>query len=299
MWQPFFSAANVDALRPAIQRYVDEAIDDLLANDSPADLVEHVATVVPSRVIMQLLAIPDSDRDFVQGESAILANARAQMDVVTDASKKLLAYWGGLVKDRLANPGNDLVSQLVVREVHHGSVTENEVVAAALLIQFAGQHTTANSISLGTLTLLQHPELIAKLKADPKVTRRVVEELLRYLTIVHNGSARVALQDVVVGGETVHAGDGIIAHLSTANRDETAFTDAGKIDPERKSRSHVAFGAGPHACIGAPLARAELQIVFDTLFRRIPTLKLAVLPENAAYKSDGLFYGLYSLPVAW
>lgn len=299
MWLPFFNAANIEALRPAIQRYVDEAIDNLLAQGSPADLVEHVANVIPSRVILQLLAIPDGDRDFVQRQSAILANASASMKAVTDASGKLLAYWRNLLKARLANPGDDFVSQLIVREVGEGSLTENEAVSAALLIQFAGQHTTANSISLGTLTLLQHPDLIAKLKIDPKVTPRIVEELFRYLTIVHNGSARVALQDVVVGGQTIRAGEGIIAHLSTANRDENSFKDADRIDPERQPRFHVAFGAGPHTCIGAPLARAELQIVFDTLFRRIPTLKLAISPEKAAYKSDGLFYGLHSLPVAW
>jgi len=248
---------------------------------------------------MQLLAIPDCDRDFVQGQSATLANAQAPVEAVTDASSRLLAYWRGLVSERLTNPGNDLVSQLIVREVRQGSFTESEVVSAALLIQFAGQHTTANSISLGTLALLQQPDVIAKFKADPSVTPRVVEELLRYLTIVHNGSARVALEDVVVGGQTVHAGEGIIAHLSTANRDESIFSDADKIDPQRKARFHVAFGAGPHACIGAPLARAELQIVFDTLFRRIPTLELAVVPERAAYKTDGLFFGLHSLPIAW
>ena len=299
MWQPFFSGVNVDALRPAIQRYAEQAVGHLLAHNPPADLVEHVATPIPTRVILELLAIPEGDRDHLQRQSAVLADSRMPIETVTATANELYAYWRGLVKERIARPGDDFVSQLIVREVRDGSLTESEFVSAVLLIQFAGQHTTANSISLGTLTLLQHPDLITKMKADPFITPWVVEELLRFLTIVHNGSARVALKDVDIAGQSIRAGEGVIAHLSTANRDEAAFANGERIDPERHSKMHVAFGAGPHACIGAPLARAELQIVFDTLFRRIPTLRLTVDPVSASYKGDGLFYGLHSLPVAW
>jgi cytochrome P450 len=299
LWQPFFSAANIEAIRPAIQRYVDDAIDSLLDKGSPADLIEHVAMIVPQRTICDLLAIPEEDRAFFVRESLVLANSGASLEDVSNSSRRLSSYWHTLVEKRLNRPGDDFVSHLISREVKGGSLTKDEVVSGALLIQFAGQHTTANSIGLGTVTLLERPDLIERMKVDPSITPRVVEELFRYLTIVHNGIARVALEDVIIGGQKIGKGEGLIAHLSTANRDEVVFQKADRIDPDRPARAHMAFGSGSHICIGAPLARAELQIVFDTLFRRIPTLRLALPTVQASYKSDGLFFGLHSLPVAW
>ena len=299
VWQRMFSAAKVEAVKPRIQAFVDEVLDDLLAAGSPGDLVDRVAVPLPSKVILELLDIPQTDRAFVLEQSAALANARTPLASLEPVSKNLFDYWRQLIAARLANPGDDPISEFVLPEVRNGQLTESEVVSGALLIQFAGQHTTANSISLGVLTLLQHPHLIHRIRDDSSVLPQIVEELLRYLTIVHNGSARVALTDVQIGDVTIRKGDGVIAHLAAANRDENAFKDPDMINPDRAERQHAAFGSGPHICIGAPLARVELQMMFKTLFTRVPTLRFATPLHRIEYKMDGLFFGLNNLPVAW
>lgn len=298
-WQPFFYSKNVSALRPDIERYVVEAIGNLLASGPPADFVEHVALQVPSRVIAQLLDIPREDHEFFQTESANRARISESPEILEEANRKLMEYWRHLVAQRSQNPGNDLVSQLIKREIDAGTFDAEEIVAGAHLILFAGHDTTSNMIALGTMALLQQPHLIERIKADPSVTPRVVEELLRIMSIVQNGLTRIALEDVEIGGQAIAAGEGVIAHLAAANRDESLFSHGQEIDPDRPVRAHVAFGAGPHFCIGAQLARTELQIALDTIFRRIPTLALAVDPQKADFKYDGLFFGLHTLPVTW
>jgi cytochrome P450 len=149
------------------------------------------------------------------------------------------------------------------------------------------------------MTLLEEPEQLDLLRADPSITPTAVEELLRYFTIAEFVTSRVAVQDVEIGGVLVRAGEGVITLGNMANRDPDAFENADRLDFERGARHHVAFGFGAHQCLGQNLARLELQIVFDTLFRRVPGLRLAASVDDLPFKDDAAVYGLYELPVTW
>jgi cytochrome P450 len=156
-------------------------------------------------------------------------------------------------------------------------------------------------IALGTVALLENPEQLAELRDtdDPKLVANAVEELLRYLTIVHNGRRRIALDDIEIGGEVIRAGEGVVIATEVANRDEAAFPDPDRLDIHRTARHHVAFGYGVHQCLGQPLARVELQVVYSTLYRRIPSLALAVPVDELPFKHDMAIYGVHALPVTW
>jgi len=165
----------------------------------------------------------------------------------------------------------------------------------------AGHETTATMISLGTLALLQHPDQLAELREseDPEFIANAAEELLRYLTIVQTGVRRVAKADIEFGGELIREGEGMLFELHAANWDEEAFPEADKLDLHRPARTHQAFGYGPHQCLGQSLARLELQVVYGTLYRRIPTLRLAAPIEQLAFDHTGTTYGVRCLPVTW
>ena len=157
-------------------------------------------------------------------------------------------------------------------------------------------------IGLGVLALLERPDQLAVMRdaEDPKVIASAVEELLRYLSIIQNGQRRVAVEDIHIAGETIRAGEGIIIDLAPANWDPDAFAEPDRLYLHRSGADrNVAFGYGRHQCVGQQLARAELQIVFHTLFRRIPTLSQAVPVADIPFKHDRLAYGVYELPVTW
>ena len=295
-----FSIKRVEALRPAIQKIVDELIDDLLAGPAPVDLVSAFALPVPSLVICALLGVPYADHDFFQANSRILVKTDSPVEQVRAAQQRLIDYLDALVGERLAAPGDDLLSDLA-RQVNAGELSRRDAAAMARLLLVAGHETTANMIALGTLALLQHPDQLAALRAtsDPQLIAGAVEELLRYLTIVHTGRRRVALEDIEIDGQTIRAGEGVILATQIGNRDEAAFAEPDRLDVRRDARQHVAFGFGVHQCLGQPLARVELQVVYGTLYRRIPTLRLAVELDQIAFKHDSAVYGVYELPVTW
>ena len=175
-----------------------------------------------------------------------------------------------------------------------------EIVNTCELLLVAGHETTANQIGLSTLVFLQHPELLERLRSsdDPAVVANAVEEMLRYLSIIQNGLKRVATEDFEFHGQHIRAGDGVVVAIDAANRDEDAFPNPNEIDFDRKVRHHVAFGFGMHQCLGQPLARVELEVVYSTLFRRIPTLALAIPFDQVEFKNS-IVYGLAALPVTW
>ncbi|MCW2914435.1 MAG: hypothetical protein JWN52_2503 [Actinomycetia bacterium] len=296
-----FAIKRVETLRPAIQQIVDELIDVMLAMPKPVDLVESFALPVPSRVICELLGVPYADHCFFQENSKILINRDSPPKAVREAHFKLLTYLDALVTGKLANPGDDLLSRLAVEHVATGEISTHDAAVMGQLLLTAGHETTANMIALGTLALLQHPDQLAALREvdDPTLTASAVEELLRYLTIVHSGRRRVARADIDIGGVVIRAGDGVILTNETANRDASVFPDPDRLDIHRDARKHIAFAFGMHQCLGQPLARVELQVVYATLYRRIPTLRLAVDLDQVPFKHDGLVYGVYKLPVTW
>jgi cytochrome P450 len=296
-----FTIRRVDALRPRIQHLVDNLIDDLLAGPNPADLVEAFALPVPSLVICELLGVPYADHGFFQSQSRVLVSSASTAEDSVAAQRTLLEYLEKLIDAKKADLGDDLLSRLITERLNTGEMTRSDLATMGMLLLVAGHETTANMIALGTLALLEHPDQLAVLRDadDPKVIAGAVEELLRYLTIVHSGRRRVATEDIEVGGTLIRAGEGVILATGSANRDSDQFPDADALDVTRDARRHVAFGFGVHQCLGQPLARVELQVVYGTLYRRIPTLRLAAPVEKIPFKNDGIVYGVYELPVAW
>ncbi|MFI5562291.1 cytochrome P450 [Amycolatopsis japonica] len=295
-----FTIKRVEAMRPGVQKIVDDLIDEMLAGPNPADLVTAFALPVPSLVICQLLGVPYADHEFFQDNSNVLINRETGPEAKAAAGAALGEYLDKLIGEKLENSGEDLLSGLTER-IRAGELTRQEAAQMGVLMLIAGHETTANMIALGTLALLEHPDQLALLREtdDPKLVASAVEELLRYLHITHNGRRRVALEDIEIAGEVIRAGEGIILANDIGNRDPDVFPDPDRLDLRRDSRRHVAFGFGVHQCLGQPLARMELQVVYSTLYRRIPTLRLATDLSEIDFKHDGSVYGVYGLPVTW
>ncbi|HEY8984764.1 MAG TPA: cytochrome P450 [Streptomyces sp.] len=294
---PDFTLRKAEALRPAIQKIVDERIDALLAQGPPADLVPTFALPVPSTVICALLGVPYDDHDFFEERTRQLLRGTVE-EKVREARRQLREYLGGLIDHKRTGPPGDGVLDMFVRQMADGELDRDGAVDMALVLLVAGHETTANMISLGTFTLLNHPERLAELRADPALMPAAVEELMRMLSIV-DGLLRLALEDIDVDGTTIKAGEGVIFATSLLNRDTTAYDDPDALDFHRPTRHHVAFGFGIHQCLGQNLARAELEIALGTLFERLPGLRLAAPAETIPFKPGDTIQGMLELPVTW
>ncbi|WP_428340640.1 cytochrome P450 [Mycobacterium sp.] len=296
-----FTFKRVEGLRSAIQQITDDSIEAMLAGPKPGEIVGALALPVPSMVISQLLGVPYDDAGMFQHHANVgLARYAAAEDTMKGAMS-LHKYLAQLVETKMENPAEDAVSDLAER-VKAGEISVKEAAQLGTGLLIAGHETTANMIGLGVLALLQHPDQAAVLRdtGDAKVVANAVEELLRYLSIIQNGQRRVAAEDIDIAGETIKAGEGVIIDNAPANWDPKEFAEPERLYLHRSGAGqHVAFGYGRHQCVGQQLARAELQIVFHTLFRRVPTLELAVPIEDVPLKHDRLAYGVYELPVTW
>ena len=295
-----FTYKRVEGLRPAIQEITDEHIDAMLAGPQPADVVNALALPIPSLVISKLLGVPYDDAEFFQQQSNVGLARYATAEQHQQGTMSLLKYIAELLETKMNEPAEDAVSDIAER-VKAGELPLREGAMLALGLLIAGHETTANMIGLGVCALLEHPEQLAVIRDadDPGVIANAVEELLRYLSIIQNGQRRIAAEDIEIAGETIRAGEGIIIDLAPANWDENAYPEPDKLDLTRDAGQQLGFGYGRHQCVGQQLARAELQIVFHTLLRRIPTLRLAVPFDEVPFKHDRLAYGVYELPVTW
>ncbi|WP_329614563.1 cytochrome P450 [Streptomyces brevispora] len=317
---PSFTVKRTMALRPQIQATVDTLLDAMVEQGPPADLVNAFALPVPSMVICALLGVPYEDHEFFEAQSRKLLRGPEASDV--DAARDALdEYFRVLIERKRRDPGEGLLDELIVKQLETGAVDREELVRLAEILLVAGHETTANMISLGTFTLLQHPEQLARLRAAGAESAgaagtagaeagdrsssgfgdgvsAAVEELLRFLSIA-DGLSRVALQDIEVGGVTVRAGDGVVLSTSVINRDEAVYPSPDELDLGRSARNHVAFGFGIHQCLGQNLARAELEIALPALFDRLPGLRLAVPAEEVPFKPGDTVQGLLELPVTW
>jgi hypothetical protein len=296
-----FTVKRMEVLRPRIQSLVDGLIDNMLAGPPQADLVDALALPLPSMVICEILGVPYEDRDFFHAISRTIISRDSTPQESVKAFDDVLAYMGDLVERKGEEPGDDVFSHLATGQLRTGKLTRTQIAPMAALLLVAGHETTASMIAIGTATLLEHPSQLRALRDsdDPELAASAVEELLRYLSIVHAGRRRVALEDLEIGGQLIRKGEGIIAAIDIANRDAGAMEDPDRLDIHRGSRHHVAFGFGTHQCLGQSLARVELQVAFGTLFRRIPTLALARPVGQLEFKPEGEVYGMASLPVRW
>jgi cytochrome P450 len=290
-----FTARRMQALQPQVQQLVDSHLDVMLAGPRPADLVQALALPVPSLVICGLLGVPYADHEFFQTRSAVLLRGRVPANDRIQAGVDLLTYLDELVARREKDPTDDLIG----RQLKTGTIEHGDLVSLALLLLIAGHETTANMISLSALAMIENPAAAQAIRDDAARTPGAVEELLRYFTITDLTLFRVAVADVEVGGQLIRAGEPVISLSLAGNHDPEAFADPGRLDIGRDARPHLAFGFGPHQCLGQNLARMELQVVLDTLLRRVPDLKLAVRFEDLQFKDDAFVYGARELPVTW
>jgi cytochrome P450 monooxygenase len=284
---PEFTLRRIREMRPAVQRVVDARIDELLASGDSADLVARFAQPVPSLVICELLGVPYDDHEYFESRTQTLVtfgSTDAQRDL---AARELLEYLVKMIAEKERRPREDMISRLLAG----GVMSQQELTGAALLLLIAGHETTANSIALGTVLLLLNPEWIGD--------ERVVEEVLRYLSIADVVPLRVAVEDVEIGGQLIRAGEGVAPLVAAANHDGAVFPSPGRFDPGRPAKGHVAFGYGVHQCIGQHLGRVEMEIAFETLFRRVPGLRLSAPVEVLPFKLESVLFGLHKLPVAW
>jgi cytochrome P450 len=284
-------------LEPRIKEIVESALDDLEQAGKPADLVSHFALPVPSLVICELLGVPYADRAEFQDRAARLLDVSSPTDERNAAAREDRAYMAGLVARAQKDPGEDMLGMLI-RE-HGDDLSTDELIGIARLLLLAGHETTSNMLGLGTLALLRHPDQLAMIREDSARIEPAVEELLRWLSIVHQLPPRTTTTDVEIAGQVIPANSVVIPSLPAANRDPAYIDDADTLDITRGAAGHVAFGHGVHHCLGAPLARMEMRIAFPALLQRFPGLALANPDEQADFRVFSAVYGLHSLPVTW
>ncbi|MEV0199327.1 cytochrome P450 [Nonomuraea sp. NPDC050691] len=297
MLTPEFTVRRMRRLEPRIVEIVEAALDDLERAGRPADLMAHFAMPVPSLVICELLGVPYADRAEFQERSARLLDMSLTVEQRAAAGREDRAYMAGLVARAQADPGEDLLGMLV-RE-HGDDLSTDELVGVARLLLLAGHETTSNMLGLGTLALLRHPGQLAMIRDDPAQVEPAVEELLRWLSIVHALAPRTTTTDVEIAGHAIPAGSFVMLSLPAANRDRAFIDDPDTLDITRGAAGHVAFGHGVHHCLGAPLARMEMRIAFPALLRRFPRLALAHPDEQVDFRAFSIVYGVNALPVTW
>jgi cytochrome P450 len=298
-----FMVKRIEGMRPRIQELVDGLIDDMLAGPRPADLFEVLASPMPNTVICWLLGVPQEDHAFFQDRTTYVFKRGVPDELRLEKTIELNTYMFTLIDQRVDDPDldpeSDIISRLVHDQLRAGKLKREEVHAMANLMLVAGHETTGNMAALGILALLQHPDQFRDLGQDPSLAAGAVEELMRYLTINDDPNYRFAKQDTVIGGRPIKAGEGVQPLTFSANRDKNHYENPDTLDIRRGVRDHLGFGYGIHQCLGQPLARVELQVFYETIARRIPTLQLATPIEEIPFKTDADIYGVWSLPVTW
>ncbi len=297
MLTPEFTIRRMKRLEPRIVEIVDAQLDVMENAGPPTDLVASFALPIPSLVICELLGVPYSDRDDFQRRSARQLDLSIPIPERLELVRRGREYMGTLVERARQHPGDDILGMLV-RE-HGTELTDNELIGVAGLLLLAGHETTSNMLGLGTLALLRHPDQLAAVRDDPDAIGPAVEELLRWLSIVHSAIPRITTTDVEIAGVPIPAGRLVFVSLPSGNRDPDFIDSPEVLDIRRGAPGHLAFGHGVHHCLGAPLARMEMRIAFPALLRRFPSLALAEDFADVAFRSFHFIYGLKSLEVTW
>ncbi|GGW11737.1 biflaviolin synthase CYP158A2 [Streptomyces capoamus] len=293
-----FTAKGVERVRARARALLAELVDDLLRGGPPADLTAAVLAPFPIAVICELMGVPPGDRHRMHTWTQLILSAAHGKEVSERAKREMSACFADLIAGRGNSAGEDVTS-LLGAAVARGEVTSAEAVGLAVLLQIGGEAVTNNSGQMFYL-LLTRPGLRERLRAEPELRPRAIDELLRW--IPHRnavGLSRIALRDVDIGGVRIRAGDPVYVSYLAANRDPAVFPDPDTVDFSRDPNAHLAFGFGPHYCPGGMLARLEEELLMDALLDRIPGLRLAVPPDQVAFHKGALIRGPESLPVTW
>ena len=279
---------------------VSQLIDAMPGRPQPADLVAGFSLPLPAQVICEMLGVPATDTgQFHAWSDTIIADWQRDSGEIMTALAQLYGYFGALIETKRVQPADDLISGLIAARDDADRLSEHELTAMCCTLLIAGHETTANQINLSLLLLLEHPGQVATLRADPELIPAAVEELLRCTQLGGLAPARVTTVDVQLGDVVIPAGELVMPLYSTANRDPSVFTDPDRFDITRDAASHLAFGAGVHHCLGAQLARVELQEAFRGLIGQLPGLRLAVPASELQFKPGMAIHSLRELPVLW
>jgi cytochrome P450 len=302
-----FTPKYIEGLRPRVQAIADALLDAVQARADETgcremELIDDFAYPLPLTVISEMLGIPLADRDKFREWSQAAVSFTPDDPANPEVTAKLIefiAYMRRLVAEKRSNPGDDLLSGLVLAEAEGDKLSENELLSMIFVLIVAGHETTVNLIGNGTLALFEHPEQRARLRENPSLLKPAIEEMLRYYGPVEMTLTRWVREDTEFGGQHLRRGQQIMAVLASANHDGEQFPNPELFDISREPNRHVAFGTGIHSCLGATLARLEGQIAFATLLSRLPDLALAI-PRDEVHWRDGTFLrGLTRLPVTF
>ncbi|MFE1100722.1 cytochrome P450 [Nocardiopsis alba] len=293
----WFTRRRVREMEPRIEGIARECAGAMRERGAPADLVADYALPLPSLVICELLGVPYADRGRFQHDTGVAFDVGASPERVDAAISDLNGYLVELVERRRREPDGGLLSGLL----SEGDLDDREIVSMAFLLVVAGHETTAGMLGLGAFALLSapDPDPWKEVWKEEASGRAAVEELLRYLTVMQFGAMRVAREDLDLRGERIGAGEAVVVSLAAADRDPEVFPEPDRLDPGRDASTHLAFGAGPHHCLGHQLARSELRIGLGTLFEEFPDLRPAVPPERVRMRTTSAVYGVHALPVTW
>ncbi|MFE9448111.1 cytochrome P450 [Streptomyces sp. NPDC006739] len=293
-----FTVGAMKRLRPRAQEILDELVDGVVRDGPPADLIERVLVPFPVAVVSEVMGVPAADRARVHAWTRRIISTSGGAETADRAKKDMYAWIAQTIRDRARSTDDDVYSLLGVA-VAAGRIGEEEAVGLAGPLQIGGEAVTHNCGQMLFL-LLTRPELMERMRARPEARGTVLDELLRH--IPHRSSvglARIALEDVRLGGRLIAAGDPVYVSYLAANRDPDVFPDPDRIDPDRDPNPHLAFGNGPHYCTGAVLARLQTELLTDALLDRLPGLRLAVPPERVEWRHRTLIRGPRTLPVTW
>ncbi len=294
-----FTHRRIKAMEPHIQQMVDTHVDAIITGPKPVDLVTALCLPIPSLTICQILGVPYSDHVFFQTRSAAMFDTNNEKQQRALAAGELVGYLSGLIVDKETHRTDDLIGRQVHNIGYTREFNRKALIELAITLLAAGHETTASMLSLGVTVLLNNPDQLAILQADPGKVPQAIEELLRYCSNVDPTAYRVATKDMTVAGVNIYQGDAIVVLGASANHDMPHAEEPGRFLIDRANQRHIAFGHGMHQCIGQHLARTEMRIAVETLLRRIPTLSLAVPTEDLPFKEKAAIYGLHALPVTW
>ncbi|MER5549564.1 cytochrome P450 [Streptomyces sp. NPDC002589] len=297
-----FTARNVEQLRPRIAEMVAELLDEMETLPRPVDLVKAFSVPLPVRVICELLGVPAADQDTFHAWSNALLGDWSQVVEKEMATVSLVQYFGELIARKRENPGDDLITALIKVSEEDPTLTDREITALSIGILSAGHETTANQLSMFLVHLLNDQEQLKELRANPDALPRAIDELLRFVPLTTTGGIipRLTTAEVELsGGKVLPAGAVVLPAVATANRDPEVFEDGDRLDLKREQNPHLSFGAGIHYCLGAQLARIELQEAFRAILDRMPEVRLAVPESELQLKTASIIRGLESLPITW
>ncbi|MEU9298419.1 cytochrome P450 [Streptomyces sp. NPDC048266] len=294
-----FTGRSTGRLRPVTQASTDRFLDAMEAAGRPADLMKHLHGPLPMAVVCDLLGVPEEDRAELASWPDLILSSGPGPESSRAAKAQIRGYVTRLLDRRRAEPRDDLAGELA-EALAEGRITGDEAVSLAMAILISGAHAVRNNSANMVYVLLTRPELADRLRAEPELLPRAVDELLRWIPHRNGvGLPRIATEDVEIGGVTIRAGEAVYASYLAANRDPEVFEDPHALDFDREGVGHVSFGHGPHHCMGAMLTRMESEVMLSTLLRRYPELRLAGRPEDVVWQSKGLIRGPRELLVTW